>query len=370
MPIQPRSRLRQLLFLTALPAILAWWAGPPAAAAQRYRLIAELTLGSPSHWNYIHYEPRARRVYVAHGTEITVVDARKDRVVGRIDGIADSHGIVAVPALGRGYADDGITGKVTVFQLSSLKPIGQIPADRGSDGEAYDTSRNLLVVVNGHARDASLIDAVTDELLTNVPLGGKPAGVITNDAGKAFVNISSSNQIVRIYLADKSVDARWPIPGCLSPHGLAIDSRTHRLFIACANARMVILNASSGRLIARLPISAGTDSTAFDPERELALSLNKDGTLSEIGEESSSRFLSLGDVSTVFDARTMAEDPKSGDIFLVTADMTGSRAADCGTNTRNAQLESGAAKLLVFAPVVDLSQAVLHQGGPSRSITW
>jgi len=48
---------------------------------------------------------------------------------------------------------------------------------------------------------------------------------------------------------------------------------------------------------------------------------NRDGTLSVIAEISPETFVSLPPIPTQLGARTMAIDPNSGRIYLVTADM-------------------------------------------------
>ena len=71
-----------------------------------------------------------------------------------------------------------------------------------------------------------------------------------------------------------------------------------------------------------LPIGAGTDAAAFDPQTTLVFSSNREGTLSVIAEASADDFVPLPTVTTEFGARTMALDPESGRIYLVTADFT------------------------------------------------
>ncbi len=117
----------------------------------------------------MHYDPIAHRVYVAHGTEVTVVDVRKDRMVGRVRGIVGAHGIVTIPALGRGYADDGETGEVTVFQLPTLKPIGPEPRTRGGRAgtqvPTLDTYRPVCIMAGMSMQSPRQADLTRDKLL-------------------------------------------------------------------------------------------------------------------------------------------------------------------------------------------------------------
>ena len=75
------------------------------------------------------------------------------------------------------------------------------------------------------------------------------------------------------------------------------------------------MNADNGTVIATLPIGEGSDFAAFDPERGLAFSSNRDGTLSVVAEISPENFVSLPAIPTQLGARTMAIDPNSGRII-------------------------------------------------------
>jgi hypothetical protein len=63
------------------------------------------------------------------------------------------------------------------------------------------------------------------------------------------------------------------------------------------------------------------DATAYDPESGLALSSNGEGTLTVVQAEAADAYRVVENVATQKGARTMALDPKSHRVFLVTADF-------------------------------------------------
>jgi hypothetical protein len=101
-----------------------------------------------------------------------------------------------------------------------------------------------------------------------------------------------------------------------------MDHTAHRLFSSCRNKVLVVMNSDDGAVVATLPIGEGTDAAAFDPNRHLIFSSNREGTLSVIAEQSPTHYVPLAPVPTEFGARTMALDPRSGRIYLVAADFT------------------------------------------------
>lgn len=336
------------LFMIA--AAIASAASPVVASAPRYKLAKSVSLGAPDRWDFVHFDPVQNCVYVAHRTQIDVIDGKTGAIVGRVAGIAGAHDVATVPALGRGYADNSDTGDVTVFDLRTLRPMGKISADADSDAMIYDSATGLLVVANGDSHDASIIDVRSSKRLANVPLGGSPEMMVPDGEGKVFINVASANQVIRLDLRSRAIDARWPTPGCESPHGLAIDAATRRLFLSCANARMLVMDATNGKSLALLPIGSGTDGAVFDPIRKWVFSSNRDGTLSVVGERTAKSFVALGKVTTAPGARTMAIDPRTGRIFLVTAAVSGQRPPKAPGEPPEHVFAPGTVKLMMFDP--------------------
>jgi YVTN family beta-propeller protein len=286
-----------------------------------------VSLGVPDKWDYLTYDQGSNRVYVSHGTEITVVDGRSGEVVGRVSGLKGSHGVAIAAAAGHGYADSAEPASVLVFDLKTLRPVKTLPVAADPDPVVYDPFSRHVFVLAGESRSTTVIDTVDDRVIATVSLGGKPEFATADGAGKLFVNIADTREIVRIDTASNVIDARWAIGDCESPHGLSIDPGTRHLFSSCLNGRLLVVNADDGRVEATLPIGKGTDAAAFDAKRKLIFSSNAEGTLSVIAERDPNAFVPLGNVVTAPGAKTMAIDSDSGRIFLVTADVATTTAA-------------------------------------------
>ena len=100
---------------------------------------------------------------------------------------------------------------------------------------------------------------------------------------------------------------------------MAMDAKTHRLFIGCRNPqKMIVMNTESGKIEATLPIGMGNDAAGFD--RGLAFASCGDGTLTVISKKGNS-FEVEQTVKTAAGARTMGVDRSTQQIFLPTAEM-------------------------------------------------
>jgi len=292
-----------------------------AADAPSYRITRTVMLGPPDGWDYLYFEPLSHRVYIAHATEITVVDGHSGDIVGRVQGVAGVNGITAIPELHKGYTDSRAKRAAVAFDLASLKATKEIPADIDTDALIYDPATRRVFVMNGDAKSATVIDATNDQPVATIALQGQPEFLVADAAGHIYINLTDKREIVRVDAHRARIDARWPIPACERPHGLAMDRKTRRLFASCVNSLLVVVDADSGRVITTLPIGKGTDASAFDPVRKLVFSSNGEGTLSIIREQGPDQFVAAGTIPTKPFARTMTLDPTTGRLYLVTAEI-------------------------------------------------
>lgn len=331
--------------LASMQPALAGDTGP------NYTLTNTVALGTPERWDYVVYDTNSGRVYVAHGPKVTVVDSQNGTLIGTIGGFpGGSHGIGLSTATGTGYTDDGKAGVAVPFDLASLKTEAPIPTAPDADGVVFDPTSKHILVINGDSGSVTVIDPATNKAITTIDAGGGLEFGLVDGHGKFFVDGAEKGEIVRIDTSTNAVDAHWPMPGCVKPHGIAMDMETRRIFATCANQVMVVVDADTGTNVATLPIGSYTDFAAFDPVRKLAFSSNGDGTLSVIREKDANTFVALQPIKTAVSARTMAIDPKTGRLFLAAADIAKIDPPATPDGRPHVQFVPGSLKLLVFDP--------------------
>ena len=313
-----------------------------------YTVAKSTVLGSPDRWDLLTFDGTSHRVYVSHGDRLTVVDGRSGEVLGQVTGFpGGTHGIAVSTANGKGYTDDGQAGTVGAFDLKTLKVLRSIPGRPDADAIALDPRSGHVFVSNGESNDVSVIDPKTDRNLGNIDAGGKLELLVADGKGKVYVNGEQKEEIVRIDTLSDKVDAHWPMTDCRSPHGLAMDVRTRRLFVSCTNSMLVVVSADDGHEVAHLPIGLGSDGVAFDPVRMRIFSSNgRDGTITMLREIDADHFASLGDIRTGATARTMTVDPVTGRLYVALGEVD-SAAAQGG----RPKVKSGSLTLLFLDPV-------------------
>lgn len=74
---------------------------------------------------------------------------------------------------------------------------------------------------------------------------GKPEFPQADGQGSVFDNIEDKNEIVKLDAARHKVVAVWPLAGCESPSGMAIDRDKHLLFSVCDGGKMAVVDYES-----------------------------------------------------------------------------------------------------------------------------
>ncbi|MEO6801624.1 MAG: YncE family protein, partial [Granulicella sp.] len=291
-----------------------------------FRVIDKWTIGGEGGWDYLLADPTAHLLYVTHGTRVEVIDTKAGKSVGAIADLKGTHG-VALDAVGKyGFISGGAGNEVVVFDRKSFAKVQSIPAGMNPDGIVFEPVTKTVWAVNGRSMDATVIDAVGLKAIGTVKLSGKPEFPQADGKGTVFVNIETKNSIARLDAKSMKVTAEWPLTGCESPSGQAIDRAGRKLFSVCDGKVMAVTDADSGKVVKLVPVGTGPDAAGFDAARHLAFSSNGDGTLTVV-DASTPDYKVLQTVTTQKGARTMAFDSGTGRVYLVAAQMGPAPAA-------------------------------------------
>ncbi len=325
-------------------------AAAPAVAAPAYGVTRTVPLGAPDRWDYVVFDPSSARVFVAHGDRVTAVDAASGAIVGQIEGMpGGTHGVAFSPATGRGVTDDGRAGQAVLFDLKTLKVVQRLPAAEDADAIAAEGSTGRFFVINGDTGTVTVVDPKAAAVVATIPVGEKLESGASDDRGTLFIAGAGARDLVRIDARAAKLVSRSPTPDCESPHGLAMDKVGRRLFMGCINAKLMVLDADTGRVVTELPIGQGSDAVAWDPTRRRVFSSNgRDGTITVYQQASPDRYTAMEPVTTAVSGRTMSVDPATGRLFVVAADIDPAAAPGPGGRPR---FRPGSLKLLMLDPV-------------------
>jgi len=324
-------------------------AAPAPSNSSGYHLIDSVLLGGEGGWDLYGLDTAAQRLYISRGTRVQVVDCARDSLVGEIPNTNGVHGIAVAAFSGKGFTSNGRDSSVTVFDLKTLKQLAVIKIQaRNPDVILFEPSSKRVFVFNGGSNNAVALDAAGNTIVGTVSFEGKPELAVADGKGRVFVNLEDKSSVVEFDAVTLKVLHTWPLAPGAEPTGIAMDRQHRRLFSACNNNLMIVLDADSGKVIAQLPIGKGVDGAGFDPSTRFAFSSNGEGSLSVVREESPAKFSAMESVVTRQGARTMALDEKSHRIYMVSARFGPPPEPTADHPHPRPAIEPGSATLYVF----------------------
>ncbi len=321
---RPHLSLIAAIVAIAAPTFLAAQqpaapASAPAASQQPYHIVDHWKIGGDGGWDYPVADPGSHRLYIAHGTEVDVVDTNTGKSIGAIPNLHGVHSIALDTAGKFGYITDGGANAVVAFDRSTLAVTATIPAGTGPDDILFEPVTQTVWSFNGRSHDVSVISPASNTVIATIALPGKPEFPATDGLGTVFDNIEDKSEIVRIDARSKAITATWPA-GCDSPSGLAIDVAGHLLFTACDGKKASVIDSNTGKLLANPTIGDGPDAAGFSDAHSLAFIPSRDGILSVI-DAAAPGYPTIESLTTQPGARTMTYDSATDRVYLITAEL-------------------------------------------------
>jgi YVTN family beta-propeller protein len=321
------------------------------AAEEDYKFLNEIPIGGEGGWDILTVDSAARRLYLSHATKIIVVDLAQNAIAGEIADTPGVHGFVAVPELQRGFSSNGKEAKSSVVDLKTLSTISKIDTGENPDALVYEPRRGEVYIFNHTGKSATVINAKTATVVATIPLEGSPEFAVADSAtGHVYCNLEDKSEVAVIDTTKHEVTARWPLSPGEEPTGIALDAAHHRLFVTCHNKMMEMLDSTTGKVLATVPIGAGVDGCAFDDATQVAFASCGEGTATIAKEETPEKLSVVQTLKTERGARTIALDPKTHRIYLPTAQFEPAPSPSPGAPPGRPKIVPNTLKVLVYGP--------------------
>ena len=314
--------------LAACAALFSILAALPAMAADKPLLVPQVAVevpGGPGGWDWMLVDTPRHRLLASHpGTKTLAVLDLKTKALTQVPTDVAINGI-AVDAADNKLFTAGGGEKVVIFDNTTLAKTGEIALSGPGDDIVLDPKTNTLYVCHDDGAEDWIVDAKTNALTGSVTIAGAPE-YVAYDAGadRLYQNIKPANVVQVINPATHAVEASWPTAPMTSPHGLAIDAKTRRVF-AAGQGKVVMLDQKTGKVLASADIAPGyVDQIAFDEgKKRLYCACGDAGAISVVGESDTGLTL-LGTVPTHKKSHTLAIDPATHAVWISYTDATGS----------------------------------------------
>ena len=288
-----------------------------------YKVMKTSKAGGEGGFDYVYSDDAGRRLYVARtgpSARISVFDLDTLQPVGEIPKVS-AHGAAVDPNSHHGFA----TSKpVVMWDSKTLATMKTIDVEGAPDGLLSDPFNQRVYIFSHRAPNATVINAVDGTVLGTIDLGGAPEQAVSDGKGHIYVDIEDKANVAVIDAKTMTVLSHYDLGESGTPAGLAMDLKNEILFVACrtpAPGAMVVMNAKTGKVITTLPLAGASDGAVFNPKTMEAFSSAGNGTLSIVKENSPSSFVVEQTLTTMPSAKTLTLDTKTGRVLLIGAEF-------------------------------------------------
>jgi DNA-binding beta-propeller fold protein YncE len=320
----------------AIAAIAALAQDTPASGP--YKILKTAKVGGLGGFDYIQADPAGRRLYIPRGAvqgdhplpgRVTIFDLDTLAPAGEIPNTR-ANGAAIDAKSGHAFASSSPVAMWDVKTQTLVKTIDVDPKSR-PDGIMADPFNQRVYVFSHPTMDATVIDAKDGKVLGTIDLGGAPEQAVSDGKGRVYVIIQDKSNVAVIDAKTMKVTAHYDFTGkgnrC---NGLALDAKNHVLFAACGQSgeppvtppqpMMVVLDARDGKILTSLPLAGSSDGAVFNPKTMEVFSTHGNGTLTVVKENSPTSFVVEQNLQTMPGAKCLTLDPKSDRILTMAAE--------------------------------------------------
>src|SRR5216684_558542 len=238
------------------------------------KLVQTITLPAAVKGHFDHFEVdlKGGRLFATPEgyKSVLVFDLKTGKLIHTISGIEKSHAVLYREDLDQIYVTDGDAGDLKIFDGKTYRLLSTAKLLEDADSIGYDPATKYLYIDNGggdvHETYSmlSVVDTTAGKKLADIKIDGDTleAMALEKSSPRLYVNNRAKNQIAVVDREKREVVASWPITKCKVNVALALDEANHRLFAACRDGEIVVLDTQTGKELSALPITKGVDDLA------------------------------------------------------------------------------------------------------------
>jgi DNA-binding beta-propeller fold protein YncE len=318
---------RFLLFLMAAN-IIFFTVAASAQTKPPLRLLQTIPLPELKGGDFDHFEidlPGNRLFLTAEeNNAVEVFDIRANTLIHTIKDVDTPHSLLYLPATMQLWVIDGGDGIVKIFDVNTYAVVGTVKLAIGADSAIYDSANHLLYIATGgedakmESSTISIVDTNTRKRVGDIKVNSTniESMALDNSGARLFANLRDRSLVAVIDTKKMAVTSTWPLGEVHGNTPMAVDEAHRRLFVVGRKpARLLVLNADSGKIISTLPTAELTDDMLFDPQSE-RIYVACDEFVVVYVERDANHYEELGRVPTGFRAKTAILVPQLKRYFV------------------------------------------------------
>jgi WD40 repeat protein len=283
--------------------------GEPDVSADQLakNLTTTRMVGVQNHFDHLTPDLKNNRLFVVpeDNKSIEVYNIRTGKFVHSIKGIGVGHSVVYRADIDRIFVTDGSDGDLKIFNGTTYELLKTVKLLADSDATGYDPVTHDLYIADG-GLDAKLnytfleiVNTDTGEKVGQIKIDSNrlEAMVVEKSGSRLFLNMTEKNSIGVIDRKKQAVAAVWPLT-CKVNASVAMDEKNHRLFAACRDGNLNVLDSDTGKVLQDLPISTGVDDMVFDPASQRVYVAAGEGFVNVYKENDADHYQAIGKIAT------------------------------------------------------------------------
>ena len=258
-----------------------------------------------------------------------VIDLPGNRVVATIGPVPGVEGVEYVPGLKKAYTSDWHENKIGIVDLKTMKVIARLPTEDKPDGSAYAADFKKLYVSDERGKAEAVVDVTTDKIIKTLRFDSETGMPQYDPVAKLlYLNLQDQNVFAVIDPGTDKVIGRYPVGPCKGNHGMTLDVKNRRAFLACEdNNLMAVFDLDQHRTITTLAMAEGGDVIKFDPGLGRIYVACYSGAISIFKENDPNHFEKLGDFPTEKRVHSIAIDERTHRLYAPMEQVAGKPAA-------------------------------------------
>ena len=276
--------------------------------------------GKVGRFDFMEVDVINHRLLAAHSGSgsLAIVDLQSGKLLPPIE-VGNIQGIAIDNLSGTYILGDADEHKIVFVSSKNLTKTGELAVSGPVDAIAFDSSNGMAYAGEDDGSHLWVVDVKNQKLVSTILLPGVPEFVAYDPkSDRIYQNIKTKDSVVVINPATNKIEAEWSTLPATAPHGLAINDKTGRMFIAGHNGKLIGIDLKSGTVFAKSEIAPGTDQISFDNEIKIIYCASK-GFISVVKEIDSS-IAAMGNIPSHAGAHTIAVDVAHHEVWISYAD--------------------------------------------------
>lgn len=283
---------------------------------------------------YLAVDPGSRNLYVPHASRIDVIDMDEDEKIGEIK-IREAHEVIDARGIAfaevpkthpdgtevqgggarLGFVTSAAAKKVVAFSLDTLRAEHEISTPNVPGAIlAVPTAGEVWCLNSGSITCLKLDDLAGDpEKRKTIDTRARLRFAVALGE-KVYVTAVDRNQVAVVDpQAHEVVDWYGTAPGT-APNGIDVDRVRKLLFVACKNKKLVVLSATTGKVVHEWEIGADAGMVAYDAGKVFVACGDGHVYFADVLDEKS--FGAMKPIETASLAKHCALDPKTHKLYV------------------------------------------------------